>query len=487
MDQVQPYIQPAFDYLKNPYIVGVVGIIAIVYGSLMAPQLPPSVAAWFDNPIFKVLFIFLILAVRNISPTVSILLALGLIISMQTLNRYRVFSMANKVSQMTAQKPVVPARRIPAVPVAPTVPSVPAMHPTEDEMHQMNQEMTQEMMNQKQQQNLQGREDIMSGQEDINAGQQKVAQGQRKVMESNYPFVKGAGQIAQGALDIVGDVGGLVKSGTGQARDLVGNVGTLVTDSTGRVLDLVGNVGSLVTDSTGRVRSIISGEPAAANQVKQATVPQRKVVSMDAKEKPVEALHPMNRPTVETSFVQPRVEDPNDPEHPGWRKLYTPNVDVSIYELNPPFLRKNLPNQFLNPKGAIKMEGPPIYPPQFENKIQPGIIPPRHGASRYSAVHGYPVLPQTASPQVETPTGLYMKGGRILRDINDNMPSPIVPVKEQQLPQNFMQDPVLPSYENSKIEVGSKLNPHNGNYMGPQGLSYQSGYPGPRQGAAYGK
>ena len=107
MDVLETYFRPIIQTLRNPYIVGLLSLLAVVYGSLMAPQLPPMVASWFANPIFKVLFIFLILAVRNISPTVSILLALGLVISMQTLNRYRVFTMANEVSQMTSQPGVL--------------------------------------------------------------------------------------------------------------------------------------------------------------------------------------------------------------------------------------------------------------------------------------------------------------------------------------------------------------------------------------------
>ena len=108
-------------------------------------------------------------------------------------------------------------------------------------------------------------------------------------------------------------------------------------------------------------------------------------------------LHPMNRPTKETTLISHRVEDPNDPNHPGWSILYKPNVDVSIYELNPPFLRKNLPNQFRNNKGDIVPNEPSTYPPQYENFIKPKVIPPRTSATRYSAYHGYPVKPPVMS------------------------------------------------------------------------------------------
>lgn len=83
---------------KNPYVVAVIGIIAIVYGGLLAPNLPASVAQLFANPVFKVGAIALILAVKHIQPSLAILLAIGLVISVQTLNRYQIFSTTQAVS-----------------------------------------------------------------------------------------------------------------------------------------------------------------------------------------------------------------------------------------------------------------------------------------------------------------------------------------------------------------------------------------------------
>ena len=111
MNVLQPYLDRLTPYLQNQYVIGVIAILSVVYGSLMAPRLPPRVANLFANPVFKILFIFLILAVRKIHPSLSIVLALALIISIQTLNRYRIFGMANEVSQITAKadKPMMNA------------------------------------------------------------------------------------------------------------------------------------------------------------------------------------------------------------------------------------------------------------------------------------------------------------------------------------------------------------------------------------------
>jgi hypothetical protein len=82
-----------------------------------------------------------------------------------------------------------------------------------------------------------------------------------------------------------------------------------------------------------------------------------------------EGLHPMNRPTKETIYVDNRVLDPNDPNHPGMK--IDPNADVAIYELNPPFANKELPSGEQLNVSTINL--------------------PKGGPTRYSAYHGYKI------------------------------------------------------------------------------------------------
>ena len=106
---------------------------------------------------------------------------------------------------------------------------------------------------------------------------------------------------------------------------------------------------------------------------------------ISADQKPMDSLHPMNRPTAETKMIQQRIEDPNALNHPGLRVFSNKNTDV--YELNPPFLRRNFPNQFENPKANIRLDVNTSIP---EEQIQINAIPARRKATRYSAYHGYP-------------------------------------------------------------------------------------------------
>lgn len=424
MDTIQTSMQSAMGSLKNPYVVGVIGILAVVYGSLIAPQLPPNVAAWFANPFFKLFFIFLILAVRDISPTVAILLALGLIISIQTVNRYRVFTMANEVSQITTpQKAQV----------------VEKQNPNPEEIQQMKNEIAAAIEQQRAEQAHQNAKQ--------NVQIHQTEQPRQHVEPSQHVQVNQAYQDVQG-------------SQSGQMRQK-------------------GQPGQF--HQSGQMRQ--SGQ---SMQVAELADGQVQLSVPDAGDKPVASLHPMNRPTDSTQIIKTRVENPDAPDHPGWKTLNGPNVDVSLYELNPPFLRKNLPNQFINPNGSVKStDTPQIFPPQYEDKLLPHMAPPpRRGASRYSAYHGYPVVPETVPAINGQPVDI--KATRMMRDINDNMASQVVEPINHQLPNSMLGDnQLLPNRQNLQYDVAAKLNPRNDAYIGGQGISFQSGYPGRRQGAEY--
>lgn len=91
----------------NPYVYATLTIFLILYAGMAAPKLPPYIASLFENTIFKVLIMFLILAVRNYNPTVALLVAVGFLISMQTLSKYRIFTMANDLNLFKTKLPTL--------------------------------------------------------------------------------------------------------------------------------------------------------------------------------------------------------------------------------------------------------------------------------------------------------------------------------------------------------------------------------------------
>jgi hypothetical protein len=88
-----------------------------------------------------------------------------------------------------------------------------------------------------------------------------------------------------------------------------------------------------------------------------------------------DGLHPMNRPTEETLYKDDRVEDPDDPAHPGWKVMNDPNTNVAVYELNPPYAQKALPGSMKN-----------------DSLNASTLHLPKGGPTRYSAYHGYKVV-----------------------------------------------------------------------------------------------
>lgn len=75
---------------SNKYLSTALSVFLILYASLAAPKLPESIARLFDNTLFKGLICFLIAYMGNKNPTVAIISAVGLIVSLQTLQRYEI-------------------------------------------------------------------------------------------------------------------------------------------------------------------------------------------------------------------------------------------------------------------------------------------------------------------------------------------------------------------------------------------------------------
>lgn len=88
----------------NPYVSAPLNLFLVLYAGLAAPALPPAIAGLFEHTLFKVFVLFLILGVRKYSNSMAILMAVGFFISMQTLSKYRTFTMANQFGQIINNK-----------------------------------------------------------------------------------------------------------------------------------------------------------------------------------------------------------------------------------------------------------------------------------------------------------------------------------------------------------------------------------------------
>lgn len=90
----------------NPYASGATTLFLVLYAGLAAPALPASVAGLFEHSLFKLLILTLVLLlVKNQNPTTAILVAVAFVVSMNTLSKYRVFTMANDLSNLVGSAP----------------------------------------------------------------------------------------------------------------------------------------------------------------------------------------------------------------------------------------------------------------------------------------------------------------------------------------------------------------------------------------------
>jgi hypothetical protein len=87
LDKIREAVADSLSILDNKYIAAIVYVCLILYASLAAPNLPPYILGWFENSLFRLFIIFLIFYIGLKDGTTALLMALGFIITIQTLNK----------------------------------------------------------------------------------------------------------------------------------------------------------------------------------------------------------------------------------------------------------------------------------------------------------------------------------------------------------------------------------------------------------------
>ena len=75
---------------NNKYLSTGLALFLVLYAVLAAPKLPTYIARLFDNTFFKIFIFFLIAYSAHKDPTVAIIAAIGVMVSLHTLNRIKV-------------------------------------------------------------------------------------------------------------------------------------------------------------------------------------------------------------------------------------------------------------------------------------------------------------------------------------------------------------------------------------------------------------
>lgn len=92
MESFNNAVRSLLSVTENKYISSALTILLVVYASLAAPKLSERMARLFENSIFRTLIFFLIAYSSRKDPAVAAISAIGLMISLQTLNKYDIES-----------------------------------------------------------------------------------------------------------------------------------------------------------------------------------------------------------------------------------------------------------------------------------------------------------------------------------------------------------------------------------------------------------
>jgi hypothetical protein len=74
---------------NNQYILVALSLFLIIYASYIAQKLPTYILKLFDNTFFKLLIFFFIVYLAKKNSTIAIIASVGLIITIQSLNKFQ--------------------------------------------------------------------------------------------------------------------------------------------------------------------------------------------------------------------------------------------------------------------------------------------------------------------------------------------------------------------------------------------------------------
>ena len=86
----------------NPYSKTILTLLLVLYGGLAAPKLPKKVVELFDNNIFRIIYLSLIVYLGHKDPKFAIMVAIGFVVSMDALNKYKIYENFNRIKKISS-------------------------------------------------------------------------------------------------------------------------------------------------------------------------------------------------------------------------------------------------------------------------------------------------------------------------------------------------------------------------------------------------
>lgn len=85
--------------LDSPVISGLLKLFLILYASMVAPHLPPSILKWFSFVPFKIAVLFLVVWSANHDVTLAILISVGFYATLNVLNGKKAFEAFEEIQE----------------------------------------------------------------------------------------------------------------------------------------------------------------------------------------------------------------------------------------------------------------------------------------------------------------------------------------------------------------------------------------------------
>jgi hypothetical protein len=115
VNQVSSYVNQTLNLINdNKVLSSVLGMLLVLYAALAAPKLPKNVVEIFDNSLFKLGYMFLVVYLASKNPSLAIISSVALFVTIQTLASHKVVdtvvdatqTITNKVSRFVDQLPI---------------------------------------------------------------------------------------------------------------------------------------------------------------------------------------------------------------------------------------------------------------------------------------------------------------------------------------------------------------------------------------------
>jgi hypothetical protein len=90
MQELDRTLRSYLSFLENEYISSAISLFLVVYAGMAAPKLPEHMANLLKIMWFRLLMFALVAYTSKINQNVAIIAAIGLVVSLQTLNKYEV-------------------------------------------------------------------------------------------------------------------------------------------------------------------------------------------------------------------------------------------------------------------------------------------------------------------------------------------------------------------------------------------------------------